>query len=174
LDPDPFNGHFVDLMHSKYIQILGVVNLDDYTYLMVMEGSNYRRKKNNSKTGNTFVVTASVTNFAVDVPATSVVSKRYVDTFYEVPNHSVKSAPKERDKKFNSHVRNQHPTMEFQIMVKNKLNIIMNDLMGIKHDLHVLKCTRFQADENNGVGSISSSSSGHNVYISEYEETGDA
>jgi hypothetical protein len=59
-------------------------------------------------------------------------------------------------------------------MVENKLNIIMNDLMGIKHDLHVLKCPRCQAEENNGVGGVSSSASGHNVYISEDEEMGDA
>jgi hypothetical protein len=59
-------------------------------------------------------------------------------------------------------------------MVENKLNIIMNDLMGIKHDLHVLKCPRCQDEENNGVGGVSSSASGHNVYISEDEEMGDA
>jgi hypothetical protein len=115
---DPFNGHFVDLLYLKYIQILGVVNLNDYTCLMAKKGSNYRRNKNNSKTGNNFAVTASVTNFAVDVPAASFVSKRSIDTFYEVPTHSVKSAPKERDKKFNSHVRNEQPTMEFQLMVE--------------------------------------------------------
>jgi hypothetical protein len=108
------------------------------------------------------------------VPATLVFSKRFVDTFPEVPTHSVKSAPKARDKKFKSHARNEQPMVEFQLMVENKLNIIMNDLMGIKHDLHVLKCPRCQAEENNGVGGISSSTSRHNVYISEDEEMGDA
>jgi hypothetical protein len=59
-------------------------------------------------------------------------------------------------------------------MVENKLNIVMNDLIEIKHELHVLKFPRCQPKLNNGVGSISSSTSGHDVYISEDEEMGDA
>jgi hypothetical protein len=110
---DPFNGHFVDLLYMKDNQILGVVNPDDYTYLMVMEGSNYQRNENNSKTGNTSATTASVTNSAVVVPATSVISKRFVDTFPEVPTHSVKSAPEARDKKFKAHARNEQPMWIF-------------------------------------------------------------
>ena len=50
----------------------------------------------------------------------------------------------------------------------------MNDLIEIKHELHVLKFPRCQDEENNGVGGISSSTSGHNVYISEDEEMGDS
>jgi hypothetical protein len=59
-------------------------------------------------------------------------------------------------------------------MVENKLNIVMKDLIKIKHELHVLKCPRCQVEQNNGVGGVSSSASGHNVYISEDEEMGDA
>jgi hypothetical protein len=33
-------------------------------------------------------------------------------------------------------------------MAENKLNIIMNDLMVIKHDLHALKFPRCQDEEN--------------------------
>ena len=99
-----------------------------------------------------------------------------IDTFPEVPTHSIKSALEVRDKTFKVHVRNEQPTMEFQLMVENKLNIIMNDLMGIKHDLHVLKCPRCQVEENNArVGGVSSSTSRHNVYIiNQDEEMGDA
>jgi hypothetical protein len=84
-------------LYSKYNNILGIVNLEDYTCLMVIEGSNYRRKENNSKTGNTSTTIASVTNYAVVVPATLVISKRYVDTFPEVPTRLVNISPKARD-----------------------------------------------------------------------------
>jgi hypothetical protein len=59
-------------------------------------------------------------------------------------------------------------------MVENKLKIIINGLMWIKHELHVLKCLRCQAEENNVAGRISSSASGNNVYISKDEEMDDA
>jgi hypothetical protein len=74
-----------------------------------------------------------------------------------------------------SHARNEQPSVEFQLMVENKLNIIMNYLMGIKHYLHFVKCAKCQYEENNaGVGCISSSSSRNNVYIiSQDEEMGD-
>jgi hypothetical protein len=97
------------------------------------------------KTGNTSATTVSVTNFVVVVPATLTISKRFVDTFLEVPTRSVKSDPEARDTKFKAHARKEQPLVDFQLKVENKLNIIINDLMGIKHDLHVLKCPRFQA-----------------------------
>ena len=59
-------------------------------------------------------------------------------------------------------------------MVETKLDMIMNDLIIIKHDLHVLKWPRCQDRENNGVGGVSSSTSEHNVYISKDEEMGDS
>ena len=118
---------------------------------------------------------ASVTNYVFVVPTTSIISKRTIYTFPEVPTRSIKSAHEAREKIFKAHARNEQPTMDFQLMVENKPNIIMNDLMGIKHDLHVLKCPKIQVEENNGVGGVSSSTSGHNVYIiSQYEEMGEA
>jgi hypothetical protein len=59
-------------------------------------------------------------------------------------------------------------------MVENKLNIVMKDLIEIKHDLHVLNILDSKLEKNNGVGSVSSSASGHIVCISNDEEMGDA
>jgi hypothetical protein len=83
------NSHYVDHLYMKDNHIL-VVNHDDYTCLMVMEGSNYQRNKNKSNTGNNFAAPTSLKNCAVVVPATSFNSKIFVDTFLEVPTRLVR------------------------------------------------------------------------------------
>jgi len=59
-------------------------------------------------------------------------------------------------------------------MVENKLNIIMNHLIGIVQDLYVLKFPKFRVEANNGVGSVSSFAFENNFYIRKDEEMGDA
>ena len=59
-------------------------------------------------------------------------------TFPKVPICSVKSAPKTREKTFKSYAKNAQPMLDFQLMVENKLNTVMKDLINIKHELHVL------------------------------------
>jgi hypothetical protein len=79
------------------------------------------------------------------------------------------------DTKFKDHARNEKLMVEFNLMVENELNIIMNVLLGIKHDLYVLKFPRCQAKENNGGGDFASSAFGHYVYIIiQDKEMGDA
>jgi hypothetical protein len=122
-----FNGHLIDLLYMKDNHILGIVNPNDYTYLMATKGSNYQRNELNLMTENTSAAIASVTNFVFFFHVASITSKGSMYTFPKFPTCLVESASEERDENFKAHARNEQPMVDFQLMFENKLNIIMND-----------------------------------------------
>ena len=68
-----FIVHLVDLLYMNDNNILGTMNIDDYTFLLAMKGSNYRRNNINLKIGNTSSTIGSVMNSAIFVPTTLVI-----------------------------------------------------------------------------------------------------